>query len=62
MITYLIILPLPHLPPQLKVSGYPQKLKILKATFSWFTVFLFGYNEGEICFLTKILILNEIYS
>ena len=24
-----------------KVSEYPQKLKILKATFSWFTVFLF---------------------
>ena len=25
----------------IKVSEYPQKLKILKATFSWFTVFLF---------------------
>ena len=23
-----------------KVSEYPQKLKILKGTFSWFTVFL----------------------
>ena len=24
-----------------KISEYPQKLKILKAIFSWFTVFLF---------------------
>ena len=24
-----------------KISEYPQKLKILKTTFSWFTVFLF---------------------
>ena len=27
--------------PGLNVSEYPQKLKILKATFSWFRVFLF---------------------
>ena len=26
---------------KIKVSEYPQKLKILKATFSWFSVFLF---------------------
>ena len=26
----------------IKVSEYPQKLKILKASFSWFTVFLFN--------------------
>ena len=25
----------------IKVSEYPQKLKILKVAFSWFTVFLF---------------------
>ena len=45
----------------LKVSEYPQKSKILKATSSWFTVFLFDQNEREICFfLTKILFLYEI--
>ena len=43
-----------------KVSEYPQKLKNLKTTFSWFTVFLFDQNEGEMCFLTTILFLNEI--
>ena len=26
---------------ELKVSGYPQKWRILKATFSWLTMFLF---------------------
>ena len=44
-----------------KVSEYPQKLKILKATFCRFTVFLLDLNEKKICFfLTKILFLNEI--
>ena len=40
----------------LKGLEYPQKLKILKATFCCFTVFLFEI----FVFLTKILFLNEI--
>ena len=35
---------------RLKVSEYPQKLKILKATFSWLMVFLFDQIEGEMFF------------
>ena len=44
----------------LKVSEYPQKSKILKATFSWLTVFLSTKMKGKCVFLTKSLFLDEI--
>ena len=35
----------------IKVSEYPYKMKILKTTFSWFTILLFEYNERKMGFL-----------
>ena len=44
----------------IKISEFPQKMKILKIIFCWIKVFLFYQNEGKCVSLFKILFLNKI--